>query len=98
MAKITTPEAEAKFKDNGDGTMTINLSRPLEIDGAKVGFLTMREPTVNDQLVASEAKGSEGIKEVSYFANLCDVTPDDIRRLPVRDYNRVQAAYASFTD
>ncbi|MDT9105755.1 phage tail assembly protein, partial [Escherichia coli] len=81
---------------NDDGSATITLSRPLEVNGARLATLTMREPTVDDQLVTSDMKGSEAVKEVSFFANLCEVEPAAIRRLPIRDYVRLQAAYAGF--
>jgi len=85
-----------KFYD--DGTVDITLSRELEVNGAKLSVLTMREPTVSDQLAASEVKGSEAVKEISFFANLCTIAPTDLQRLPVRDYARLQAAFAAFID
>ncbi len=86
-------------KLNEDGSVIVTLSRPIEINGAKVSALTMREPTVEDHLAAEGTKGSDLAKEVSMFANLCIVAPADIRRLPHRDYMRLTTAYsASFFD
>jgi len=59
--------------------------------------LTMREPTVEDQLQADEVKGVQGRQEVWLFANLCEVTPADIGRLTLPDYRKLQEAYAGFT-
>ena len=78
-------------------TTKIQLEKGTEIDGANVMVLTMREPTVADQLAAAEIKGTDALKEVTLIANLCDVSPDDIKRLSLRDYYKVQAAYADFT-
>lgn len=78
------------------GFVDVELSRPLEIDGAKVAKLRMREPTVGDQLVADEMKGSEAAKEIATLANLCQVAPDDIKRLTLKDYKRLQAAFLGF--
>lgn len=89
---------EEWLKENDDGSMTVTLSRPLEVNGAKLHELTMREPDVDDQIAADEARGSEAVKEVQLFANLCTIPPADIRRLKVRDYRRLQAAYVNFTD
>ncbi len=83
---------------NDDGSVTITLSRALDVNGAQLSTLTMREPTVNDQLVAAESKGSDAAKEIIFFANLCEIPPADIRRLTIRDYARVQLAFAGFTD
>ena len=79
------------------GHVDIDLSRPIEIDGVQVTTLRMREPTVADQLLLDEMKGSDATKEVTLVANLCEVTPDDIKRLTLRDYRTVQKAFSGFT-
>ena len=75
----------------------ITLDTEVEIDGAKVKKLTMREPTVEDQLTAGDIKGSSARQEVALFANLCEVTPQDIGKLSLRDYGKLQDAYQGFT-
>lgn len=80
-----------------DGVADITLSRPLEINGAKVAVLTMREPTVDDQLVA-EKLGTGGEADKTYMANLCGQAPADIGRLPLRDFKRLQVAFHGFLD
>ena len=88
----------AWMKVNEDGSVTVTLSRPLEVNGAKLAELTMREPTVDDQVVSNETRGSEVVKEITLFANLCTIAPTDVRKLPVRDYMRLQAAFGGFID
>lgn len=78
------------------GFVDVELSRPLEIDGAKVTKLRMREPTVADQLASEEMKGSDSAKEIAMLANLCEVSPDDIKRLTLKDYKKMQAAFLGF--
>jgi hypothetical protein len=86
-------------KVNEDGSVTITLTRPIEINGAKVGYVTMREPTVDDETVASEIRGSEAAKERALFGNLCTIAPADLGKMAARDYRRIQAAYtANFFD
>lgn len=80
-----------------DGAADITLSRPLEIAGAKVSVLTMREPTVDDQLAAEDA-GKDGRADKAYMANLCQQAPEDIGRLPLRDFKRLQVAFGLFLD
>lgn len=75
----------------------VTLSRPLEISGAKVSVITMREPTVADQ-IAAEQLGTGAEADVQYMANLCQITPDDVRRLPLRDFKRLQKAFSFFID
>lgn len=84
--------------NNETGHCDITLSRPLNIAGAAVSVLRMREPTVADQEIASDMGGSDAAREIQTFANLCEQAPDDIRRLPLKDYKRLQAAYISFLD
>ena len=81
-----------------NGFIDIELGSPLEIDGAKIKALRMREPTVADQLAASEMSGSAAKQEITLMANLCEVTPDDIKRLKLRDYRKLQEAFAVFTE
>lgn len=78
--------------------ITIALKKPIDIDGARVQVLRMREPTVADQLVVEEMKGSEASREVMLFANLCECSPEDIKRLSLRDYREVQRAFSGFID
>lgn len=85
-----TAPADAGFVD-------IELTRPLQIAGAQVKALRMREPTVADQLAMEEMKGTDGAKEIGMFANLCEVAPADIKKLTLRDYKKVQAAFLNFT-
>lgn len=80
------------------GFVDVELSRPIEIDGAQVTVLRMREPTVADQLMLDELKGGDATKEVTLVANLCEMTPEDIKRLTLRDYRKVQQAFAGFLD
>jgi len=84
--------------DAAQGFADITLSRPIEINGAKVSALRMREPTVADQMAADAYGGSDAQKELAAFANLCEVSPDDLKKLPMRDYKRLQKAFVSFLD
>lgn len=79
------------------GNVTIPLVTGLTLDGVKVKELTMREPLVDDQMNV-QGPGSEAEKEVALIANLCMVTPKDIRSLTMRDYGRVKAKFLGFLD
>lgn len=78
------------------GFVDVELSRPLEIDGAQVKKLRLREPTVADQLASEELKGSDSAKEIAMLSNLCEIAPDDIKRLTLKDYKKLQAAFLGF--
>ena len=81
-----------------DGSMQIKLSKGYQFDGAKADYLVMREPTVGDNLAADSMGGSNAEKEVRMLANLCMVTPDQIKGLAIRDYRRLAEAFANFID
>lgn len=84
--------------ENDNGYIDIELGKSLEIDGAKIAAIRMREPTVGDQLAMDEMKGSDAAKEISLFANLCEISPSDIKRLTLKDYKQLQKAFANFMD
>ncbi len=84
--------------ENDDGTLTIGLRTGATISGAKVKALTMREPTVADQIAVAGMQGGDAAKEVALFANLCSITPDEMKSLTMRDYTRVQQGYRGFFD
>lgn len=81
------------------GSVEIPLSKSIKIDGTEVKALVMREPTVGDQLTAiKQGKNDSAESEISLFANLCEVTPSDIKQLSLRDYGKVQKVFKGFTD
>ena len=77
------------------GSVSIDFSDiPAKIDGGSVLELVMREPRVQDQL---SVEGKSAMKaEVAIFANLCDLPPEAIASLSLKQYGRLQEAYASF--
>lgn len=82
-----------------DGKCEIELSRPVTLaNGIEQKTLSMREPTVEDQIVHDEMKGSDAVREVTMFSNLCEISPDDIRKLSLKSYQRLQKAYSGFLD
>lgn len=87
----------ADYIAEGAGFADVTLSRPMKTESGERSVLRMREPTAADVLAAQDSSGSEGKREVALFANLCEVTPDMVGALPLRDYVRLQAAYALFT-
>lgn len=73
--------------DLPDGNKEITLS-----DGST---MIMREPTVGDQLIATKA-GIAAESEILYIANLTMNTPDDIKKVKMKDYSKLQAALKGF--
>ena len=85
------------LKPSIDGSyVDITLRRDYQLAGVKSSTVRMREPTVADQLVAGEMKGSDALKEVQVLANLCELAPEDLKAMGSPDYARLQKAYTSF--
>ena len=96
-------EAEQRHReritDNDDGSKTISLRKPITASGVTLEKLTMREPTVADQLTMAAAKGGvEGDKEVRLIGNLVGLSPQDMRLVPLYDFKTLQLAFLDFVD
>jgi hypothetical protein len=74
-------------------SVVITLKFPLE-NGTN--SLTMRPPRVRDQLAADKTPGGDGDKEIMMFANLCEVTPNEISDLYMSDYRQLQKVFKDF--
>ena len=77
-------------------TETINLEYSVEIDGVSVDSLTMRRPTVRDQMIIDKAKGTDTEKAVRFFANLCEVSPATIESLDTVDFTKLSEVLQDF--
>ncbi|WKE49034.1 phage tail assembly protein [Gluconobacter oxydans] len=91
-----------KVAEDGS-TVTVTLSRPVELDGVKRDTITLREPTAGEQKrfqVAPNAPAKVvADNEGKLFAALADgLTPENLDALPLRDYGRVQVGYSFFLD
>jgi hypothetical protein len=72
----------------------IKLDYPLEN-----GFSTikMRRPKVRDMLASDKMKASsDAEKEIALFANLCEISPEEISNLDLKDYQKLQECYKNF--
>lgn len=85
------------FITAGEGFVDVALQRGLKVAGANVSTVRMREPTVADQLAIDKIAG-DAAKEIALIANLCELTPDDLKGLTLKDYRRLQQAFAGFID
>ncbi len=74
----------------------IPLDYPIEIDGVLVKNLKMRRPKVRDMIASVKGPGSNEGKEVKLFANLCEVTENDINELDLSDYKKLQDMFNGF--
>lgn len=87
-----------EYITEGDGFADITLAKMITVDGAKVSTIRMREPIVRDIEASQDSKANAATTEISLFANLCTLTPDQIRDLSARNYFRLQVAFGRFTN
>lgn len=76
-----------------DATVTIKLEKAITINGEKVDKLTMREPTVGDMFDTTKQNRTPAANEAHLMAQLCDISPEDIRQVSVKDYSRIVKKY-----
>jgi hypothetical protein len=96
MNEGTLPEW---LTEEEDGSITVSfkdMKRPAKIEGTDVVELRMREPSVDDQLTQEKKHANKGDAEVAIIANLTEQSPEAIRGLTMRQYNRMATALAFF--
>lgn len=95
MSETKLPEY---ITEQADGSLLVELRRGFDVDGATVTAVTLREPTVADEIAAQKAKGTKGEQELAFIANLAEVPPAALEGMTSRDYRRVQDGLAAFFD
>lgn len=75
----------------------IKLKQMIEVDGAPVKELSMREPLVADMLAVDSADTGDATQEIALIANLCEIKPIALQSLTLRDYGKLQKALSDFT-
>ena len=76
--------------------LKIQLTHPITLDGTKVSLLQLRRPKVRDMLSVEKSVDNDAEKEIQLFANLCELTPENLHDLDMADYAKLQKAYQDF--
>ncbi len=74
----------------------IELTHAINIDGTKVSVLNLRRPKVRDMLSVEKSIDNDAEKEIQLFANLCEISPDNLLDLDMSDYAKLQKVYQDF--
>lgn len=77
-------------------SITIELAHPINVDGTAVSSLQLRRPKVRDMLSVEKSTHGDAEKEITLFANLCEVQPSSLHDLDMADYGKLQNAYQNF--
>jgi len=77
---------------------TITLEYPFhsKSDNREIKELNMRRGSVGDQLAAEHDSKTSAEIEIRLFANLCEITPEEMKQMDLKDYKKVQGAFKSF--
>ncbi|GAB6176908.1 hypothetical protein JCM16814_35050 [Desulfobaculum senezii] len=73
----------------------ITLEYPVQYKGQKLETLNMRRPKVRDQIAVQRA-GTDVEQELRLFANLCEVSPEVLEGMDLKDYTKLQEVYRDF--
>ncbi len=74
----------------------VDLEYPVTIAGAEVTQLSMRRPTVRDQIIFEDGKGSDARKIVKMLSNLCEVSEETIMELDQSDFLTISEVLQGF--
>ena len=78
--------------------LTVKLEKPVTgADGVRVTELTLRELTVDENIVLERSNAGKGALEQdkAFFAMSCGVAPDVIGKMGQRDWTRLKNRYWS---
>lgn len=77
-----------------DAGVTVTLKGSANIGGVITDRLTMRAPTVRDDLAAVAAgKGDSTVYELNLLCSLLEATESELKALSMRNYKRLLAGY-----
>ena len=78
---------------------TITMDFPVRLADRELTELTMRRPSLDDEIkyvpTSRDAK-KQLEEEARYFAHLCGVSVEEIRKLDMEDYEKLQQQYLIF--
>jgi hypothetical protein len=74
----------------------IEFSREYMFNGELKNHLIMREPTIGDEINAQEMARNENEMQLLMFANLCDISIDELKPIASKDGAKIAEAYQDF--
>ncbi|VVE35025.1 phage tail assembly protein [Pandoraea fibrosis] len=96
----TDPTATNRQADPFQPFCTLELCLPIEVNGEPVQSLTVRRPTVRDNILAVKAGKAQNMvpaeEDLQLFAGLTGLTPPQLMQLDMADFLALQEIYANF--
>ena len=75
-------------------TVTVQLSRPIEVDGKQVSSLTFREATVGDACLADTVQG-DFQKMTAIMCGMAGISLPAMQKIPLREFNQIAQKVAA---
>lgn len=75
---------------------TITLDYPYAVDGVTLSAITLRRPTVADNLAVQKSNAADHEREIRLLANLAELAPENLHSMDLKDYAKLQKAFTSF--
>lgn len=69
-------------------TVTVQLSRPIEVDSKQVTSLTFREPTVGDACLADTVQG-DFQQMAAIMAGMAGISLPAMQKIPLREFKQI---------
>lgn len=79
-----------------DPRVTVKLDYPKQLADRLLDEVTMRRPTLKDEIDNFQTDKDDLAAESRYFAKLTGLLPEDIELLDMEDYMRLQKLYVRF--
>lgn len=76
--------------------VALSLRFPIMANNSEITHLHVRRPKVRDMIAMDKAQTSDAEKELTLFANLCEIEPQSLHELDMSDYAQLQTIYQSF--
>ena len=80
------------------GPVTLELSRPIEVDGVSTTEIEIIAPTVDDILDAQSGDGTTKEARIRNLVRATGIPPEPLKSLHGRDFTRLLDIYWAFTE
>jgi len=74
----------------------VTLEHPISVNGEQVTSLSMRRPIVRD-IIKARSNKNEAESEMVLYADLCQITAQEMGTVDVSDYQKLQEVFLGFT-
>ncbi|WP_404938402.1 phage tail assembly protein [Pseudomonas atacamensis] len=94
MTQATEKKPLPSWLSLSDAGVTVTMKGAVNIGGVVTDRVTMRAPTVRDDLAAVAAgKGDSSVYELNLLCSLLEATEPELKAFSMRNYKRLLAGY-----